>query len=335
MPRKEAKKPQAYLIDMDQSQGLPYSWVEPLARPHHGWAAFRVLGVPAIVVGCAAWFSFPRIAAAMSFDRDLEVSLMILEVLGGFELLVLAMFALDRRKVTLDESGLTLAGAGGLLPGRAIALSTIGAVGVEGEPGAPSTLRLIPRGRGIKPEDATIGLGKNERNIQAVQDRFRMLGVTVEEPGPRAARSLRNPVLARVVIFGVIAWLNSGNLTGSSDSADDAVLTPAPVVLDPSIHCVVAQPGGLISIDVANVEQLVEVKVQSHTIGAREVRTERIGPSLARLTLHLPPAERSTFDEAESDETLTVFSRGADGSTHSGWFSFDRKNYHPQGYECS
>ena len=305
-----------------------------MARPHHGWAAVRVLAVPALIIACTAWFSFPRIAHALSFDREFAASLDILLVLGGFELLVLAMFVLDRRKVTLDQRGLTLAGAGGLFPGRTIALSSIGAIGVEGEPGTPSTLRLIPQGHGVTPEDATIGLGKNERDIQAVQDQFRMFGVAVKERGPRPAPPLRNQILGRIIIYGFIAS-NFMNLPGHSDSTGDEEQRPAPLDLDPSIHCVVAKPGGLISIDVANVERLVEVKIESHTIGARDVRTERVGPSLTRLTLRHPPVANTITDEAEPRETLTVFSRSADGSTHSGWASFSPKDHHSQGYQCS
>jgi hypothetical protein len=315
------------------AQSLPYTWVEPLTRPRHGWATFRLLAVPALVIAVVAWFSFPRISAALAFDRDFAATLKPLEVLGGFELLVLAMYLLDRRKVTLDRNGLTLAGALGLLPGKTIALSSIGAVGIEGDPGTNSTLRLIPQGSGILPGDAAIGLGTKEPNVQAVLERFRMLGVTIEGRTSAKAPPFRNVILGRIIIYAFLAanFLNFGRPGSSRDETH----TPAPIVVDPSIRCILAKPGGLISVDVANLERLVDIKIQDHTIGASDVRSEKLGASVTRLTLHEPAAATTNSDEADPSETLTVFSRSADGTTHSGWAEFKPKDQRPQGYQCS
>jgi hypothetical protein len=116
---------------------------------------------------------------------------------------------------------------------------------------------------------------------------------------------------------------------------DDQTRPPTPLDLDPSIKCIVPARGGLISVDVANVERLVEVKIASHTIGARDVRIEKVGPSLTRLTLQPPPPDTTTFGDGDVEETLTVFSRSADGTTHSGWTQFNPKDRRVRGYECS
>ena len=96
-----------------------------------------------------------------------------------------------------------------------------------------------------------------------------------------------------------------------------------------------AKPGGLISVDVANVEHLVDVKIQDHTIGASDVRSKKLGASVTRLTLHDPAPATTNSDEADPSKTLAVFSRSADGSSHSGWTEFKPKDRRPQGYQCS
>jgi hypothetical protein len=325
-------------------------WLEPVARPRDAWAKLRLFGLPALVAAAFLWLALPWLAGLplLRGDEPLDFALDGAIALGVFELAFFATLALDRRRITLDSSGVTLRGGAGLLRGSTIRLAALASVRPESGWGVHTTLRLVPRVAGSLPNGHTaIGLRPSDRDVTAVLDRFASLGVAVDERAADAqtARRRRNVgrqhVLYQVLITIVLVLRVANDFM---QQHNDAATSSGP--LSPSLDCVALGPNGILTIDAANVKDLVDVEIGDRTVNAKNIEVANVGGSRERLRLpsgSLPSPDpgiaipsagiRLTPDPGLEELLVTVHARESDG-IRSDWTDFNPQIHHPQGRNC-
>ena len=331
----------------EASQAL--RWLEPVARPRDAWAKLRLFGLPVLVSAAFLWLALPWLAGLPLLGEDESLAFVLdgAIALGVFELAFFATLALDRRRITLDAGGVTLRGGAGLLPASTIGLAAIASVRPESGWGVNTTLRLVPRVLGSLPNGhVAIGLRSSDRDVTAVLDRFAALGIVVDERAAdvQTARRRRN-VGRQHVLFQVVMTLVLA-LRAVNDVLQAHNHSSTSSEISPSLYCVALRPGGILTIDAANVKDLVDVEIGDRTVNAKNIEVANLGGSRQRL--RLPPGSlpspdpgiaipsagiRLTPDPGLAELLVTVNARGP-GGIRSDWTDFNPQIHHPQGRSC-